>query len=150
MDFQKGSEQPKKKFSYQSAVRADSPASYINIRSKQPIQDDYTPMRSFTPSSTLDPMIMEKAFLPQSKDACVDMSGGDVPSAPSGQKGNTNVEVLQKEREEVEERKKKKKRKEKKLPSQSPVTFVNISAEDLNLAKEADDTGDTGKNDIPA
>ena len=126
----------------------DTSASYLDMtptQSKPPVQVDYTPMSPVTPSGTkLDPMFEEEALLSQSKSAYLDMSGGDVPSAPSGQKRNANVEVPRKEREEVEQNKKK-------LASRNPAAYANVtvSTDDLDSPKAAAaETGSTGKEDI--
>ena len=116
----------------------DTSGSYLDMtptQSKPSVQEDYTPMSPVTPSVT--EMLKQEALLPQSKDVYVDMSSGDVHSAPSDQKRNTYVEIPQREREEVEEKK------EKKLSSQGSA-YANISTEDLDSPEAAAETGDTG------
>ena len=124
-----------------AAEPSKTSSSYLNMTPTQskppPVQEDYLPMSPVTPSGTkLDPMFEEEALLPQSKDSYLDMSGGDVPSASSGQKRNTYVEVPQKDPEEVT--------KKKKLSSQGPA-YANVSTQDLDSSKAAGETGDKGE-----
>ena len=113
----------------------DTSASYLDktpTQSRSPVQEDYSPMSPVSSGTKLDSMCGEETLLPQSKNAYLDMSG-DVPSASSGQKRNTCVEIPQREREEVEE-------KEKILSSQGSA-YANVSTEDLDSPEAAAETG---------
>ena len=131
---------------YANAVQdlCGTSASYLDMtptQSKLSVQEDYTPMSPATPSGTkLEPMFEEEPLLPQSKNGYVDMSGADVPSAPSGQKRITYVEVQPKEREEVEQKKK--------LASRNPAAYANVTVSTEDLEAAAAETGSTGKDDI--
>ena len=123
-----------------AAEPSNTSPSYSNMMPTQskppPVQEYYTSMSPVTPSGTkLDPMFEEEAPLPQSKDSYLDMSGGDVPSSPSGQKRITYEEIPQKEPEKV--------KKKKKLSWQGPV-YANVNTDDLDSSKAAGETGDTG------